>query len=606
MAEIIEESSMLSVGTVLKNTYRIERHLSSGGFGNTYIATTIEFGDIVAIKEFYISGINGRDNYSRTVTVSNTNKPFFSGQLEKFKKEARRLRSINHDNIVRVHDLFEENGTAYYVMDYIEGESFADLIKRTNRPIGENDAINYFMQVLDALEAVHAMGILHLDLKPGNIMLDNNGRVKLIDFGASKQQSKGDSTAATSSAVAYTDGYAPREQMEQNLEKFGPWTDIYALGATLYSILTTNLPPMPTDIDDDETPDKIRALPMPYVSDNVRKLILWMMETNRNIRPKSISRIRLFIERMKVMNARMANLYPIQGEMQFEHNQMVNNAVMESIPAPMVNSFPIQEEMQYEQNYIEDGVDDEQILTPVIYEQEHAQVLDVQIQNPNDKEQERTQSDNTPQEVQQLEEEEDNSKSKYEIIGFALLAACLAVGLLFGTDIFFNSDEEETEEIGYSVENANPKTATSNSSSLLNGKKAPSAAATSKSMPKSSQNASNSTTGKNSGSKSLGSKNVVVEKKKEKPVVGNTKEKAVEVVDDAKAKANEAIDKAKREANKALDMKEAPQKNVFKRPANPTPPPAPTEKRRNHGDYMDDIVKLNGLQNQSFSMSIRS
>ena len=132
MAEIIDDNSMLNVGTVLKNTYRIERHLSSGGFGNTYIAKTIEFGDIVAIKEFYISGINGRDNYSRTVTVSNTNQPFFSGQLEKFKKEARRLRSINHDNIVRVHDLFEENGTAYYVMDYIEGESFADMLKYRN------------------------------------------------------------------------------------------------------------------------------------------------------------------------------------------------------------------------------------------------------------------------------------------------------------------------------------------------------------------------------------------------------------------------------------------------------------------------------------------
>lgn len=116
MAEIIDDNSMLNVGIVLKNIYRIERHLSSGGFGNTYIAKTIEFGDIVAIKEFYISGINGRDNYSRTVTVSNTNQPFFSGQLEKFKKEARRLRSINHDNIVRVHDLFEENGTAYYVL----------------------------------------------------------------------------------------------------------------------------------------------------------------------------------------------------------------------------------------------------------------------------------------------------------------------------------------------------------------------------------------------------------------------------------------------------------------------------------------------------------
>ena len=287
---------MLTVGTVLKNTYRIEKHLSSGGFGNTYLATIIELDDVVAIKEFFISGVAERDRNSNTISVSNsTNQLFFEGQLNKFKKEARRLRKLKHENIVGVHDLFEENGTVYYVMDYIDGESLAARIKRTNSPIGENDAMNYFNQILDALEAVHNMGIWHLDLKPGNIMLDRNGRIKLIDFGASKQQSSSDRSMVTSSAVAYTNGFAPREQMEQNIDKFGPWTDIYALGATLYSLLTTYGPPMPTDIDDDETPDKSRALPMPYVSEKVRKLILWMMQTNRNKRPQSIAQVRAFL-----------------------------------------------------------------------------------------------------------------------------------------------------------------------------------------------------------------------------------------------------------------------------------------------------------------------
>ena len=316
---------MLTVGTVLKNSYRIEKHLSSGGFGNTYLATIIEFDEIVAIKEFFISGVTERDHYSSTISVSNsTNQLFFEGQLNKFKKEARRLRKLKHDNIVGVHDLFEENGTAYYVMDYIDGESLSERIKRTNSPIGENDAMNYFYQILDALEAVHNMGICHLDLKPGNIMLDRNGCIKLIDFGASKQQSSSDGSMTTSSAVAYTNGFAPREQMEQNIDKFGPWTDIYALGATLYCLLTTYGPPLPTDIDDDETPDKSRALPMPYVSEKVKKLILWMMQTNRNKRPQSIAQVRSFLNSSDEPLTHFSPINPVNNKSNKQKKQKSN------------------------------------------------------------------------------------------------------------------------------------------------------------------------------------------------------------------------------------------------------------------------------------------
>ena len=287
---------MLPVGAVLRGTYRIEGFLASGGFGNTYLARNA-FNELVAIKEFYVNGVNYRDHQSSTVSVSNTNNQlFFDEQLKKFKKEALRLRQIKHENIVGVHDLFDENGTAYYVMDYIDGESLSQRIERTNMPIGERDAMNYFMQILDALEAVHDKGIWHLDLKPGNIMLDKNGAVKLIDFGASKQQS-GQDGGATSTAVAFTSGFAPREQMEQNISKFGPWTDLYALGATLYNLLTTYGPPLPSDLDDDSTPEKSRALPMPYVSLKVKRLILWMMNTNRMDRPQSVAEVRNFLLR---------------------------------------------------------------------------------------------------------------------------------------------------------------------------------------------------------------------------------------------------------------------------------------------------------------------
>ena len=296
MSNNINTDNMLRVGTVLHGTYRIDRYLSSGGFGNTYVATNIQFGEQYAIKEFFMRGISQRDNNNTTVSVSNTdNSETFASQLEKFKKEARRLRKLNNEHIVRVHDLFEENGTAYYVMDYIDGENLSDRLKRTGKPLSEAKVMQFLPQILDALEAAHKEGILHLDLKPANIMVDRQGVVRLIDFGASKQQSA-QGGATTSTAVSYTNGYAPREQMEQNLEKFGPWTDFYALGATLYDLLTNNHPPMTTDIDDDRSADKHLALPLPSdLSAKTKHLILWMMNTDRAYRPQSVAEIKDFL-----------------------------------------------------------------------------------------------------------------------------------------------------------------------------------------------------------------------------------------------------------------------------------------------------------------------
>ena len=292
----INQRSMLPLGAKLRGIYRIESYLSSGGFGNTYVATNVEFDETVAIKEFFIKGVSQRDDNNTTVSVSNNdNLMLFDEQLQKFKKEARRLRKLNNDHIVRVYDLFEENGTAYYVMDYIDGENLGDKLKRLNKPLKDEEVMEYLTQVLDALESVHKQGIWHLDLKPANIMVDRNGMVSLIDFGASKQRSaSGGATSSTS--VSYTNGFAPREQMEQNLEKFGPWTDIYALGATIYNLLTDKQPPLPSDIDDDRSDDKHLALPFPSaVPESMRRLVLKMMTTDRFDRPQSVAELKKLI-----------------------------------------------------------------------------------------------------------------------------------------------------------------------------------------------------------------------------------------------------------------------------------------------------------------------
>lgn len=292
MEQSINNPSMLKVSTILHGTYRIDSYLSSGGFGNTYVATNIEFDERVAIKEFFMKGVTQRDENQTTVSVSNSeNTNSFLEQKEKFKKEARRIRQLNNPHIVRVHDLFEENGTAYYVMDYVDGENLAGRLKRTGKPMTEDEVNQILPQILDALKSIHNAGIWHLDLKPANIMVDKAGNVKLIDFGASKQLNAQKGGATTSTAISYTNGYAPREQMEQNYDKFGPWTDIYALGATLYNLLTNKRPPLPTDIDDDMSEDKHLALPFPEGVGGLRFLVLQMMKTNRLQRPQNVDAI---------------------------------------------------------------------------------------------------------------------------------------------------------------------------------------------------------------------------------------------------------------------------------------------------------------------------
>lgn len=292
MQESINNQSMLKVGTILRGIYRIDSYLSSGGFGNTYVATNIEFDERVAIKEFFMKGVTQRDDNQTTVSVSNSeNTNSFLEQKEKFKKEARRIRQLKNEHIVSVHDLFEENGTAYYVMDYVDGENLSDRLKRKGRPMTEFEVNLILPQVLDALKAIHDADIWHLDLKPANIMVDKRGWVKLIDFGASKQLNVQKGGATTSTAISYTNGYAPREQMEQNYDKFGPWTDIYALGATLYNLLTNKRPPLPTDIDDDMSEDKHVALPFPENVGGLKFLVHQMMKTNRLQRPQSIDAI---------------------------------------------------------------------------------------------------------------------------------------------------------------------------------------------------------------------------------------------------------------------------------------------------------------------------
>ena len=333
--------SMLRIGTILRGVYRIDSYLASGGFGKTYVATNIEFNERVAIKEFFIKDIAQRDSNTSVISVTNgENLELFAEQKEKFKKEARRMRQLNNPHIVRVHDLFEENGTAYYVMDYIDGENLAKRLERTGRPMSESEVRSILPKILDALKTVHDANIWHLDLKPSNIMLDKSGNVKLIDFGASKQLNTQKGGATTGTRISYTPGFAPREQMEQNYDKFGPWTDIYALGATLYNLLTNKKPPLPTDIDDDISEDKHDSLLLPAnLSSDLRDCILWMMQTNRMKRPQSVESLSTHIvtnkEDIVICNS-IKYSFEVKDNKNFSHEED-EDTILESVSQNTVN-----------------------------------------------------------------------------------------------------------------------------------------------------------------------------------------------------------------------------------------------------------------------------
>ena len=286
---MVEGHYMLPIGTLLQDgKYRVVRYMASGGFGNTYEVEHVKLHKHLALKEFFMRGINQRGGLNVSVSQEE-NRPAFDQMREKFLHEAQRLASLEELHIVEVSDFFEENQTAYYVMKLIDGTSLSAMMKRQSRPFTEDEVRRLLPQVLSALKYVHTRDLYHLDLKPGNIMMNGEGHCWLIDFGASKQMSAKESqTLSTSTGLCYTPGFAPVEQMNQNTKRIGPWTDLYALGATLYNLLTNQAPPNTDDIIDEGS----SAFAFPAaVSAEMRQLIVQLMKQSSKERPQSVEEV---------------------------------------------------------------------------------------------------------------------------------------------------------------------------------------------------------------------------------------------------------------------------------------------------------------------------
>ena len=314
----------LQAGTLLQGgKYRIERHLGSGGFGCTYEADYKIMDCRVAIKEFFVKDFCNRGD-DGTVSVATQGKTELVDKLRnKFFAEARTLFNprMYHPNIVRVSDVFEENGTVYYVMDYINGSPLSAIIDTKGR-LNEDEARGYISQVADALKHLHSNNCLHLDVKPQNIMVDSDGKAVLIDFGVSKQYDEA-SGENTSTLMGHTPGYAPIEQVGRSMVKFNAACDIYALGATLYKALTGKTP-----VEATLRAGGLGELDFPeYVSDCLRRAIDKAMKISRADRPQSIDE---FLSELKCES----------GKMNVEGNALVVGVVEETQIADQENIPP--------------------------------------------------------------------------------------------------------------------------------------------------------------------------------------------------------------------------------------------------------------------------
>lgn len=296
----------LPLGYVLKSklyNYRIEKVLGQGSFGITYLAKIELQGDLgylescihVTIKEFFMKEISGREGTNVT-SSSNSKGGLFYDYKEKFAREAKNLSKLKHPNIVNVMELFEANNTCYYVMEYLSGGDLDSLIEHRGK-LTEEDTLKYTRQIGEALSFMHQNKMLHLDLKPKNVMLNADEDAILIDFGLSKQYDKNGEPESSTTVGRGTPGYAPLEQANyQDGHGFPVTMDIYALGATMYKMLTGKRAPEASVILNEGFP--MACLLKHNVSNAMASIIKKAMMPRKDERFQSVFELRNELENL--------------------------------------------------------------------------------------------------------------------------------------------------------------------------------------------------------------------------------------------------------------------------------------------------------------------
>ena len=270
--------------TVLYDRYIVGTVVGFGGFGITYKAWDIQMEKTVAIKEFFPSSLVSRDDDGVTVNLySEKNREEFDRGLLRFLEEGKSTaRFGTHPNIVNVFDLFQDNNTGYIIMEFLEGVSLKEYIAMNDGQLDTDTTINILLSVIEALKTIHKEKVLHRDISPDNIFICIPDKVKLIDFGAARISSEDEKTMS----IVLKPGYAPPEQY-RNKSKQGPWTDIYALAATMYYALTGVVPEESVDrvVKDELVPPQELV---PEIPDFINNSLMVAMALNYELRFKDV------------------------------------------------------------------------------------------------------------------------------------------------------------------------------------------------------------------------------------------------------------------------------------------------------------------------------
>lgn len=288
-----KELYYLAPGSLIADRYEIGVSVGSGGFGITYKAWDRTLSKVVAVKEYYPAGmVNRVPGQKELIVYSGSRERECAAGKVRLLEEARNMAKFNtHPNIIHVYDFFEENNTAYIVMEFLEGVSFKEYIKEQGGRIPLEKALDVTRAVLSALSEVHKGGILHRDISPDNIFVCSDGRVKLIDFGAARFSAKDEDRTRS---VILKPGFAPPEQY-QTRSRQGPWTDIYAVAATLYRAVTGVSPEESVN----RTEEDLLAEPKqfcPEMSDNLNNAILRAMALRYELRFQSAEEFQRALE----------------------------------------------------------------------------------------------------------------------------------------------------------------------------------------------------------------------------------------------------------------------------------------------------------------------
>jgi len=292
--KVKRQKNSLPKGHVLQH-YRIERTIGGGGFSIVYLATDEKSGDPVAIKEYLPSNQAQRGDEAQVEPITEDTASAFRQGIKRFFDEAAVLAKVNHPNIVRVVNFFRANNTVYMVMRYEHGKDLRWYIKRKSGKLSENVLRAIFPPLLLGLKEVHANNLLHLDIKPANIFLRPGGNPLLLDFGAARLAEVG---ARQTGPYTLTPGFAP---IEQHLGgHVGPWTDIYAIGASMWSCIAGHPPPPTTERREKDTyKPAVRQFARRY-SMQLLEAIDWCMQFHQLDRPQNVQNLLDFMNPLRI------------------------------------------------------------------------------------------------------------------------------------------------------------------------------------------------------------------------------------------------------------------------------------------------------------------